>query len=108
MGPVTSACSPYAAFAARATAEAASKPRTSTVVSMSMATVDYRHPRPRALRAWAWQQPAEAYKTYFNILQLGGGSAGLYAKWLRLGLQQRAYEKLSVDGRGELAQALNA
>jgi tetratricopeptide (TPR) repeat protein len=55
---------------------------------------------------WAWQQPAEAYKTYFNILQLGGGSGGLYAKWLRLGLQHGAYEKLAAD-MADLANTSN-
>jgi Tfp pilus assembly protein PilF len=46
---------------------------------------------------WAWQQPAEAYNTYFTLLQLGSGGPGLYSKWLRLGLQQHAYEKLASD-----------
>ena len=50
---------------------------------------------------WANRDPATAYKTYYDILSLGNtDDAGLYGKWLRLGLQQHAYEKLLDDMAG--------
>ncbi|HKP54126.1 MAG TPA: hypothetical protein VJ183_15925 [Chloroflexia bacterium] len=48
---------------------------------------------------WANRDPATAYRTYFDALRNSNGntSSGPYAKWLRLGLQQRAYESLLDD-----------
>lgn len=44
------------------------------------------------------RQPEAAYNTYYNTLLLGNtDDIGLYTKWLRLGLQQRAYERLLAD-----------
>ena len=46
---------------------------------------------------WARRDPATAYKTYLNTLTLGKSTYGLYRKWLRLGLEQHAYEKMVAD-----------
>jgi hypothetical protein len=46
---------------------------------------------------WARRDPATAYKTYLNTLTLGKSTYGLYRKWLRLGLEQHAYEKMLAD-----------
>ncbi len=46
---------------------------------------------------WANRDPATAYQTYYNSLLADGGTSGLYAKWLRLALQQRGYERLVAD-----------
>jgi tetratricopeptide (TPR) repeat protein len=48
---------------------------------------------------WANRDPVAAYKTYFDTLRAGTGSTESkpYAKWLRLGLQQRGYESLLSD-----------
>ncbi|MEO8287670.1 MAG: tetratricopeptide repeat protein [Chloroflexota bacterium] len=55
---------------------------------------------------WARRDPATAYKTYQDTLQFGRSSAGLYRKWLRLGLQQRGYEQLLDDMNMLLGQGL--
>jgi tetratricopeptide (TPR) repeat protein len=46
---------------------------------------------------WARRDPATAYKTYYDTLLLGKLTFGLYRKWLRLGLEQHAYERMLVD-----------
>jgi tetratricopeptide (TPR) repeat protein len=48
---------------------------------------------------WANRDPVAAYRTYFDILRAGTGTTESkpYAKWLRLGLQQRGYESLLDD-----------
>jgi hypothetical protein len=47
---------------------------------------------------WANLDPAAAYDTYYEILLRGDGDApGLYNEWLRLGMEQRAYERLADD-----------
>jgi tetratricopeptide (TPR) repeat protein len=48
---------------------------------------------------WANRDPVAAYNTYFDILRSGTGTTESkpYAKWLRLGLQQRGYESLLDD-----------
>lgn len=46
---------------------------------------------------WANRNPAEAYTTYRDLLQLGTASPGVYNKWLRLGMEQRAYGTLIAD-----------
>lgn len=46
---------------------------------------------------WARRDPATAYHTYLNTLLLGNATYGLYRKWLRLGLEQHAYEQLLAD-----------
>ncbi|HYP39852.1 MAG TPA: tetratricopeptide repeat protein, partial [Chloroflexia bacterium] len=45
---------------------------------------------------WANRNPGAAYKTYFDTLQFGNNDS-VYGKWLRLGLQQRAYERFADD-----------
>lgn len=55
---------------------------------------------------WANRDPAAAYRTYYDSLLLGGSSPGLYAKWLRLGLQQAGYDTLVAD-MGTLAGSSN-
>src|SRR4029453_9328012 len=57
---------------------------------------------------WARRDPATAYKTYLDTLAFGGGNSnvGLYRKWLRLGLQQRAYEQMLNDMNTLLGQGL--
>ncbi len=46
---------------------------------------------------WARGDPATAYKTYLDTITAGSASYGLYRKWLRLGLQQKAYERMLSD-----------
>lgn len=46
---------------------------------------------------WANRNPAEAYTTYRDLLQLGTASPGVYNKWLRLGMEQHAYGTLIAD-----------
>jgi Tfp pilus assembly protein PilF len=47
---------------------------------------------------WANRNPAAAYKAYYETLLLvNTDDTGLYRKWLRLGLQQRAYDSLAAD-----------
>lgn len=46
---------------------------------------------------WANRNPVEADATYMDLLQLGTASAGVYNKWLRLGMEQHAYGKLIGD-----------
>ncbi len=46
---------------------------------------------------WANRNPVEAYGTYLDLLQLGTASAGVYNKWLRLGMEQQAYGTLLND-----------
>jgi tetratricopeptide (TPR) repeat protein len=57
---------------------------------------------------WARRDPATAYKTYFDTLAFGGGNSNvsLYRKWLRLGLQQRAYEQMLNDMNTLLGQGI--
>lgn len=55
---------------------------------------------------WANRDPGAAYNTYFNSLQLGRPTAGLYGKWLRLGLSGHGYERLVAD-MGVLADSPN-
>ncbi|MEO6458111.1 MAG: hypothetical protein ABIO92_07525 [Chloroflexia bacterium] len=43
------------------------------------------------------RDPSGAYRTYFDTLLLGEIDSALYSKWLRLGLQLGAYEKLAAD-----------
>ncbi|HEX9990696.1 MAG TPA: tetratricopeptide repeat protein [Chloroflexia bacterium] len=45
---------------------------------------------------WANRIPGAAYKTYFDALRFGNNDS-VYGKWLRLGLQQRAYERFADD-----------
>ncbi|HET6261377.1 MAG TPA: tetratricopeptide repeat protein, partial [Chloroflexia bacterium] len=45
---------------------------------------------------WANRNPSAAYRTYFDTLQFGSNDS-VYGKWLRLGLQQRAYERFADD-----------
>jgi tetratricopeptide (TPR) repeat protein len=46
---------------------------------------------------WANRDAASAYGTYYESLLLGDASPGLYAKWVRLGLQQAGYDALVND-----------
>lgn len=46
---------------------------------------------------WARRDPATAYNTYYDTLLLGKSTYGLYRKWLRLGLEQHAYEQMLDD-----------
>jgi Tfp pilus assembly protein PilF len=46
---------------------------------------------------WARRDPATAYQTYKDTLFFGRATAGLYRKWLRLGLQQHGYERMVDD-----------
>ena len=46
---------------------------------------------------WANRNPSGAYRTYFDTLLLADADPGLYGKWLRLGLEMGAYEKLAAD-----------
>ncbi|MEO5951481.1 MAG: tetratricopeptide repeat protein, partial [Chloroflexia bacterium] len=50
---------------------------------------------------WARRDTATAYKTYLNTLTQGKATYGLYRKWLRLGLEQHAYEQM-IDDMGTL------
>lgn len=43
------------------------------------------------------RNPGEAYRSYLDLLQLGTVGSGVYNKWLRLGMQQHAYESLVRD-----------
>ncbi len=46
---------------------------------------------------WARRDPATAYKTYYDALFSGKATYNLYRKWLRLGLEQHAYERMLSD-----------
>ncbi|HYP20620.1 MAG TPA: hypothetical protein VEY08_11145 [Chloroflexia bacterium] len=46
---------------------------------------------------WANRTPMEAYKSYLDLVKLGTSGMGVYNKWLRLGIQQHAYETLVSD-----------
>jgi hypothetical protein len=50
---------------------------------------------------WANRDPARAYEIYLEALRLGGTNTtgSPYIKWLRLGLEQRAYSRLADDLR---------
>jgi tetratricopeptide (TPR) repeat protein len=50
---------------------------------------------------WANRDPARAYEIYLDALRLGGANTTStpYVKWLRLGLEQRAYGRLAGDLR---------
>ncbi|HEX8600924.1 MAG TPA: hypothetical protein VF952_20685 [Chloroflexia bacterium] len=46
---------------------------------------------------WANRTPVEAYNSYLDLIKLGTSGMGVYNKWLRLGVQQHAYETLASD-----------
>lgn len=46
---------------------------------------------------WANRTPVEAYNSYLDLIKLGNSGMGVYNKWLRLGIQQHAYETLVRD-----------
>ena len=46
---------------------------------------------------WARGDPTTAYKTYLDTIMSGSATYGLYRKWLRLGLEQKAYEQMLTD-----------
>jgi tetratricopeptide (TPR) repeat protein len=46
---------------------------------------------------WANRTPAEAYNSYLDLIKLGTSGTGVYNKWLRLGIEQHAYEALVRD-----------
>lgn len=48
---------------------------------------------------WANRTPVEAYNSYLDLIKLGTSGMGVYNKWLRLGVQQHAYEALVRDMR---------